>query len=334
MEALLIFALILLIIGFGVVIYFLLQFQKRPLDDSALNILSQNLQGLQQRIDETTRAINERLDNAAMVVGNVRKELGQVQEIGRQMQSLQEFLHSPKLRGNIGEQVLKDLLAQHLPKENYQFQYKFKDGETVDAVIKLDQGLIPIDAKFPAENFKRMLKEKDPLLKEKYSREFARDVKKHILDIARKYIKPMEKTLDFAVMYVPAEPIYYEILTGEEHLDDFAHQNRVLVVSPNSFFYLLKVIMIGLEGKKLSEASQQILDILNHLRGDSMKLGEHLSVLSRHITNAKNSMDLVNLGYQDLVSKLDGVKFIKKEKINKPLELDNNEEEVVKERQN
>jgi len=120
--------------------------------------LDKNTETLEKRLDSTNKAINERLDNAAKVIGMVGKEVGQMSEIGRSMKDLQDFLRSPKLRGNIGEQVLKELLGQFLPKQSFNLQYRFRTGDIVDAAIKTETGIIPIDSKFPLENFRGMIK--------------------------------------------------------------------------------------------------------------------------------------------------------------------------------
>src|SRR3989338_8305052 len=159
--------------------------------DTGLVLLNQNVQGMQQRIDETTRTLNMRLDKAAEVIQGVSKELGQVQEIGRSMKDLQDFLRSPKLRGNIGEQVLKDLLEQYFPRANFDTQYQFNSGERVDAILKTDKGLIPIDAKFPMENFQKLQKAENDAVRDTVLKDFVKDVKKHVTDIAKKYILPL-----------------------------------------------------------------------------------------------------------------------------------------------
>src|SRR5206468_9986502 len=135
---------------------------------------------------------------------------GQMNEIGRNMRELQEFLKSPKLRGNIGEQVLKDLISQIFPKNSFYLQHQFKSGDKVDAAIKTDAGILPIDSKFPMENFQKFNKSQTDEEKVHYQKEFARDVKKHIDAISKKYILPEEGTMDFALMYVPSESVYYE----------------------------------------------------------------------------------------------------------------------------
>src|SRR3989338_5730063 len=197
--------------------------------DTGLVLLNQNVQGMQQRIDETTRTLNMRLDKAAEVIQGVSKELGQVQEIGRSMKDLQDFLRSPKLRGNIGEQVLKDLLEQYFPRANFDTQYQFNSGERVDAILKTDKGLIPVDAKFPMENFQKLQRSETDASRDLALKDFIKDVKKHISDIVRNYIVTAEGTVDFAVMYIPSEAVYYEIIRQDEDLSDFAHAKHVLL---------------------------------------------------------------------------------------------------------
>ncbi|OGY25515.1 MAG: hypothetical protein A2Z11_03760 [Candidatus Woykebacteria bacterium RBG_16_43_9] len=260
---------------------------------------------MQNRLDATNKAINERLDNAAKVIGTVGKEVGQMNEIGRSMKDLQDFLRSPKLRGNIGEQVLRELLGQFLPKESFHLQYRFRSGEIVDAAIKTESGIIPIDSKFPMENFKNMMKAESEAEKKTYEKEFTRDVKKHIDDIAKKYILPDEGTIDYALMYIPSEPVYYEIMSNIPELSDYAHKRRVLPVSPATFYAYMRAILMSFEGKKIEERARSILAALRGIKGDSEKFGDALRVLTKHINDTKNTSDLVNSRYVSLHSKID-----------------------------
>ena len=223
---------LLLIIGGVVVVGFLvfyrqLQELKEKKEDKSQEILmkwlgemrssvDKNTDTLEKRLESTNKAINERLDNAAKVIGMVGKEVGQMSEIGRSMKDLQDFLRSPKLRGNIGEQVLKELLGQFLPKESFHLQYRFRSGEVVDAAIKTESGIIPIDSKFPLENFKNMHKAETEAERKSFEKEFTRDVKKHIEDIAKKYILPEEGTIDYALMYLPSESVFYDVLHNQK----------------------------------------------------------------------------------------------------------------------
>jgi DNA recombination protein RmuC len=279
--------------------------------EAGMMMLNQNVQGMQSRIDETTKAINTRLDRAAEVIQGVNKELGQVQEIGRSMKDLQDFLRSPKLRGNIGEQVMKDLLEQYFPRVHFDIQWQFQSGERVDAILKTDKGLIPIDAKFPMENFQKMMKTEVEAERDSARKDFVRDVKKHITDIAKKYILPAENTVDFALMYIPSESVYYELIHDDSDLNTFAQAKRVFPVSPNSFYYFLKVVMIGLEGKHIEEASRKILETLKAIQQDAIRFGDQLGTLTGHVTNSKNSIDRVNAEYVKLAGKIDDVRLLK-----------------------
>ncbi|MCD6470959.1 DNA recombination protein RmuC [bacterium] len=308
MTYLIITLIILFLIGFGSLFYFLnhrlAKIEEKKKEDQSILMLNQSLQGMQ-------RTINERLDKAAEVIAQVTKELGSMREIGHQMQSLQDFLKSPKLRGNIGEQVLQDLLEQYFSRHHFELQYKFRSGERVDAILKTKEGIIPIDAKFPMENFRKLVTAKNDQEKKEATKLFIRDVKKHIDDISKKYILPQEGTVDFAVMYIPSETIYYEIIRKAEQIDDYARKKRVYFVSPNSFYYFLRVIMIGMRGQQIQEGAKKIFQILSAVQKDAEKLGEILNVANTHITNAKNALDRVNNEYTKMIGKIDQVKLLK-----------------------
>ena len=250
------------------------------------------------------------------------QELGRVREIGHTLRDFQDFLRSPKLRGGVGEQVLKDLLAEVLPQGNFQSPYQFREGDIVDAIVKTKQGLIPIDSKFPMESFQRFVKA-EPKEKETYLKEFIRDIKKHIDDISRKYILPQEGTLDYAVMYIPAESVFSEI-TREPELLEYAHTKKVILVSPNTFYYFLKIIMVGLEGAKIEESSKKILEGLKAIEQESVKFGEELGTLASHIDHAKGASDRVQSRYGRLVGRIDGLRML--EETEKPKEIKEPEE--------
>ena len=344
---------LLLIIGAAVVGGFLFFFRKldelkkAEKDDESTKVLTEWLKEMRSSLDKNTdtlasqlqstnKAINERLDNAAKVIGMVGKEVGQMSEIGRSMKDLQDFLRSPKLRGNIGEQVLKELLGQFLPKESFHLQYRFRSGDIVDAAIKTESGIIPIDSKFPMENFKAMMQTETEAEKKAYEKEFARDVKKHIDDIAKKYILPEEGTIDYALMYVPSEPIYYEIMANLPELSEYSHSKRVLPVSPSTFYAYMRAILMSFEGKKIEERARTILASLRGIKGDSEKFGETLRVLTKHINDTKNTADIVNSRYNTLASKIEGASGLKGgsgKALEEPEDLPLEEtEEIVEER--
>lgn len=320
----------LLIIGSLVVIAFaLLYFQIKKLidnksQDETTKLLTQLVSDMRGSMDKTTdsmvrqtKAINERLDRAAQVISGVSKSVGEMTELGRSMKDLQEFLRSPKLRGQIGEAVLKDLLGQSLPKQNFHLQYAFKSGETVDAAIRLEHGIIPIDAKFPLENFRKLTKADTEKEVEAIRKAFIVDVKKHIDAISSKYIKPQEGTLDFALMYIPSEPIYYEILTNSPELEEYAYRKRVRPVSPNTLYAYLRAIIMSLEGSKIEKQAGQILAALREVSDETEKFGGSLSVLTKHIKNAAGASDDVNLRFGRLSSKISTIQTIEEKEIKK-----------------
>jgi len=225
------------------------------------------------------------------------------------MKELQEYLTSPKLRGNIGEHILKELLAQNFPKSSYKLQYHFKTGSIVDAVLITSQGLIPIDSKFPMDTFKKIARatNKDEITSIK--KDFERDVKKHVDDIARKYILAEEKTVDYALMYIPSESVYYELINNEA-VFDYAGANRVLPVSPMSFYAYIKAILISFEGEKIESKAKEILKILQAIKKDYQKTDEAFSVLNKHVTNAYNQSSQVAKTFSSLGQKLESTNLL------------------------
>lgn len=269
------------------------------------NQLNERLKENNQSITQTNQAVGDRLDNAARAYTQVMNKLNQLEEankriydVGKDLTSLQDILQAPKMRGTLGEFFLGDLLAQILPSQHYSLQYGFKNGQTVDAVVKLrDDYLVPVDAKFPLENFKKMMGEPEDEARESFRKQFLSDVKKHIEKISSSYILPNEHTLDFALMYIPAENVYYEIIIkgyegrGDKNLIDLAFQKKVIPVSPNTFYIYLQAILIGLKGMQIEKGAKEILNHLSHLHKDLTKLSEDFTLVGTHLSRAKNSYD-------------------------------------------
>ncbi len=277
--------------------------EKTKISEELIEWLKSTTASTDEKLQKQMEAFNERLDKAALIIAQVQKNIGEFSEIGRSIKDLQSFLSSPKTRGNLGEQILKDLLKQHFPHNSYKTQYVFKNGEKVDAVIITSQGLIPIDAKFPLENFKKYSKAQDQKEKDIFKKAFIDDVKKHINDIAKKYILPEEKTVDYALMYIPSENIYYEIINNEE-LFDYAGKKMVLPVSPMSFYAYMKAILLSFEGQKIEEKAKKIIDLLNAIKKDYQNIEGNLSVLNKHIINAYNQSNQLTKNFQSLGQKL------------------------------
>ncbi len=279
---------------------------RRQMADSIqknTDAMNQQLNNITSQLMNSQKTVNERLDNAARVVGDVHKELGslakaseQIFNVGKDIAGLQEILRAPKLRGSLGELFLGDLLGQLLPAAHFTIQHKFCSGEIVDAAIRLGSGLVPVDSKFPLENFKRVLDTTDEAEQKAARKQFGRDVKKHIDAIASKYILPDEGTFDFALMYIPAENVYYETIikdedTTESSLSAYALSKRVIPVSPNSLFAYLQAIVLGLRGLRIEKSAQEIIAHLARLKGDFARFNEEFDTLGKHITNVKNRYD-------------------------------------------
>lgn len=257
-----------------------------------------------RQLQTSSGEINKRLDNAARVIGDVQKNIGELSEssrrifeVGKDIATLQEILQPPKLRGGLGEQFLGELLSQILPSEFFTLQYSFASGERVDAVVRLGERLVPIDSKFPLDNFKRLIECKTEEEKKASQKMFVRDVKKHIDDIASKYILPQEGTYEFALLYIPAENVYYETITKDEALGEekgilnYALKKKVIPVSPNSFFAYLQVIVLGLRGLKIERDAHRILNSLSGLNKELEAFQGEFQLVGRHINNAMNKYE-------------------------------------------
>lgn len=236
--------------------------------------------------------------------GRIQKTLGELSEAGRRMEQvgkevagLNDLLKAPKVRGGVGELLLGDLLSQSLTPDQFSLNYMFKSGERVDAVITLRMAMVPIDAKFPLESFRRLMAAEDGDERSKHKREFARAVKGHIDDIARKYILPDEGTFDFALMYIPAENVYYETIVKDEQLGDergilgHALERRVIPVSPNSFFAYLQAIGMGLKGLQIEKRAHEIMGYLSRLQGDFGRFKLEYETLGGHLERARKKYE-------------------------------------------
>ena len=281
--------------------------------------VSHQLQEGMKLVQSGQTAVGERLDRAATVVGEVQGSLGKlaeatqrVAEVGRDLQGLERILKSPKIRGGLGETLLAELLAQMLPREHYELQYGFKSGEKVDAVIRIGPGLVPVDAKFPLENFRRMVEESDEERRQSFRKAFGRDVKLRIEEIAKKYILPDEDTYDFALMYVPAENVYYETIVKDDSSEDesiatYALSRRVVPVSPNSLYAYLQVIILGLRGLRIEANAREIQNDLIRLGGDIDRVREHFDKVRTHLGNAQKQFEEADRDLGRFEAKLEAV---------------------------
>jgi len=278
--------------------------KQKPSDELLEYLKTTNI-----RLNEQGKNFNERLDNAARIISSVQKNIGEFSEIGRGIKSLQEFLQSPKLRGGLGEEVLKEMIGQTFPKNAFHLQYPFKSGAKVDAVLKTEAGLLCIDSKFPMENFNVMVKGETEATRNLGKKQLIQDVKKHIEDISHKYILPEEGTMDFALMYIPSEAVYYEVVNIQE-LSNFARRLRVYPVSPNTLYAHLQVLLLSFEGKDLELKSREVFRILRGMHKDYEKVEENLNVLQKHLTNAYNTIGNVFSSFSQLGRKISSTQNI------------------------
>lgn len=281
--------------------------------------LNSRLRENSEMIQKSNQHIGDRLDIAAKVVSGVTERLSKMEEatkriydVGKDISSLHDILRAPKLRGSLGEFFLGDLLAQYFPKEQFSMPYTFRSGEKVDAALHLaDSRIVPIDAKFPLENFKKMIESKDEKEKKIHHKTFINDVKKKIDEIAR-YILPDEGTMDFALMYIPAENVYYEVIVRDEtdNLCAYAFKKRVIPVSPNNFFVYIQTVLMGLRGLQIEKSAKVIQESLIRLKMDFSKFGEEFEVLGTHLTNASNKYELTRRQLDKVGQKLENIETI------------------------
>ncbi|MHC4643273.1 MAG: DNA recombination protein RmuC, partial [Planctomycetota bacterium] len=223
-------------------------------------------------------------------------------QVGTEVRRLQDILSSPKLRGQMGEWSLENLLRQILPKDSYQLQYTFKDGKMVDALIQLVEYSVPVDAKFPLPSFEKVVKAETDEEKSKLRKQFLKDVTIHIDKIASSYIRPAEGTLDFALCYIPAENVYYETVVkyaGEtQDILQYSLDKRVIPVSPNLLYVYLMTVVMGLHGLQIEKQAAEIRQNLKKLNASFADFGSHWEVLGKHLRNAYGQ-------YEDGQKKLD-----------------------------
>ena len=293
-------------LGAGLLIFWVLR-----VVDRLEKRLAHQTELFQGELLQISRQMNEQLSTNSSVVkdytrlmGEFQNRLGQLQKstesmirIGEDISSLQDILKAPKLRGILGELFLEELLRQLLPQDRYVLQYAFRSGERVDAVILLGQGMVPVDSKFPLESFRRFLDTTTDEEGRRKRKQFYQDVRKHIDSIASKYILPEEGTFDFALMYLPAENVYYETIlkdegAGEEQsLAQYALTRKVIPVSPNSFYAYLQAIVLGLRGLRIEHSAREILGCLAQLSNDFRKFYEDFEKLGSHLTNTKTTYE-------------------------------------------
>ena len=249
----------------------------------------------------TSKEVNDRMAHVQGIFAELQKQVGgmseqarHLAELSQSIADLQHILTAPKLRGGFGEEQLENLLAMVFAREQYQTQYAFSSGEKADAVLLFPQGMVAIDSKFSLENFRRIAEAETEPEKKAARREFLKDVRKRVDEIAGKYIRPAEGTLPFALMYIPAENVYYEAIIRDEDdtgLYEYCAQKRVMPVSPNSLYAYLHTIVVGLKSLHVSQQAESILRQMESLRFELEKFTDVYDKLGTHLKNAGKSYD-------------------------------------------
>jgi DNA recombination protein RmuC len=248
-----------------------------------------------RRLEAMTATMDRRLETASQTSSAIHRQLGQLGQANAEilarandLKRLEQALRPPKARGGFGELLLGNLLRDRLPADSYQLQYGFRTGERVDAVIRVER-LVPIDAKFPLDNFQRLADAETDDERTLYEKAFGRDLKLHVDAIAQKYIRPDEGTYDFALMYLPSEGVYYELVCGKTGaLLQYAHDKRVFPVSPTTFTSQLQVIALGLKGMQIEQRAHEVMAYVAQLQGDFGRFREDFQVVGKHIGNAQS----------------------------------------------
>ena len=278
--------------------------------------VDRRLQGLTEAVDrrlaDLDTKVDRRMEHASQQTNAIHKQLGdvgrataQLAEQAKDLGQLQQVLRPPKARGGFGELLLGNLLADRLPADAYSLQHTFRSGERVDAVIRVDK-LVPVDAKFPLDNFERLVDAQDDESRQMHEKAFARDVKIHIDAIGSKYIRPDEGTYDFALMYLPSEAIYYELACGKTGaLLAYAHQRNVVPVSPNTFVAYLQMIVLGLKGMQIEQHAHEVMAYCAQLQKDFGTFRADFDTIGKHLGHARSKYAEAERRLDRFESKLD-----------------------------
>lgn len=290
------------------------------------NQVQERLKETSEVLSQTNKTIGERLDSSTKIVSDIKLHLGELNEITKRMSNIEldivNIFKSPKTRGGVGEFLLSSLLKDILPQSNFDLQYTFKNGARVDAVIKLRDGFVPVDAKFPLTNFKRIIESNNDEEKNRNRKQFIIDIKKHIDDISEKYIQENEKTLGFALMYIPSENVYYEIISDSFELYKYSTSKNVFMVSPNIFSLYLSTIAMGLSGMRIEENAKEIIVHLRGLVNDFKSINDDFFQIEKGLFNLSKKCEKIRGDFNRFGISLNRFDEAKEEKtLQHPLEI-------------
>lgn len=262
--------------------------------DSLSQLVSDQLKESRESTQKATLAVHQQVQGFTQGMTQLQEGLKNMHESVKNVSSFQDLFRNPKLRGQWGEMSLEASLAQYFPRDRYSVQHYFTSGEAVDAVLKLpNEILLPIDSKFNWDNFQKMVNSDNDIHRDGFRKLFLSDVKKKVDEIAGKYILPSEGTTDFALMFVPAETVYYEMINNIKDVDipEYARKKKVMLVSPNTFALSVSAIHHWYKDVQINKQTQGIIKKLEMVVADSAKLSDNFRKLGNHLSNAKSSYD-------------------------------------------
>jgi DNA recombination protein RmuC len=241
------------------------------------------------KLSDSSKQLNERLDKSSTVIGNLQKELGKMGEIGSKIENLDKILRAPKGRGGMGEESLEEILRSIFPANLWERQFNLGTGLVVDAVVKTSSGIIPIDAKFPLPAFERIVQAENDEALEKAQKEFQKDMKLRIDEVA-KYIRPEKETMDFAILFLPNENVYYEAAIRSGEISEYTKKKKVLLTGPNTMLYVLQMLFQAYQSQEFAREAQHALAELSGVKKQAERLDEEIGVLAKHIGNANTKV--------------------------------------------
>ncbi len=244
----------------------------------------------QRSLFELSKNFGEMQKSLSVSLTQAQSVFEEIQKRAQDIISLKELFQIPKIRGNVGEFLLEDLLRNYLPQSYWEANY-FLEGQIADFVIKLEDKVLVIDSKFPLESYKRSIEAQDEKEKERYEREFIKSVKERVNEIAKKYILPDKKTLSYAFMYIPAEAIYYWLLTQKEEIIDYCRTKNVIPVSPNILYAYLQSILLLIKGQVIEKNIKEVLEGMQRVNKEFEKLNEDFTKVGHHLKNAQNAYE-------------------------------------------
>jgi DNA recombination protein RmuC len=240
------------------------------------------------------------LNELSTKLGYFQEQANQIKNVGQSISRLEDLFKVPQFRGKFGEILLEKIIEETLPKELYEFQYKLSNGQVVDAIIKFQDRILPIDSKFPLNNYLKIMESDNQDQKEKLKKEFLKDVRNRINEIASKYILPNQGTFNFAIMYIPSETIYYEVVSDEETIS-YMIEKKVVPASPTVFYAKLMIFLIGFKALEVEKNAKNIIDYLSRLEKEISQLIELYKTLGNHIKNVSSK-------YNETLQKLESIK--------------------------